>query len=389
MKIGMGFLKRLCVPIFSVGYVATAYAINVDRYIGPLGSVTLPMYSTENSFNSPVIPSSFRTGFRVEAGSLADNLSFDFRFNSRNNFTDFGFLFRNFFCWGMDESFAICPGIGLGVSFSPGFVVDPAGRSFADFLVNSNIRWMWDVGEKTVFVVDTGLLYIPSRTFSTDSPVRSDSKAKLRGEITLGFLSDFVEVGEAVGFGSSRAAQGDWVAESFLMGFKGGFSIAKFTGTSSAGAVFDGSRRTGMLGGVTAEFGGVGLGLIIDILYGIRRFGLTSTSSALVERIEAPLLLRYRTEGASFLMASAGGFVAQHLGPAAIATGNISTTVEDQSLKLDYGYALGIGIGTAVESVTVTLELRAMNGVPNLVAAPSGSDSKKTRAYDLLIGFLY
>jgi hypothetical protein len=380
-------MRRLVLVLIFLS--ARSWSINVDRYVGPFGFVSFPLYSVENSYNNPNIASAFRYGFRVEAGSISDNLSFDFRFNTRSSYTDFGFIFRYFYCWGENSTFAFCPGLGAGASFSPGFTIDPAGRSFMDLLANINFRWMFDVSDHTVLAVDTGILTVPSRNFSTDSPTSNDGKPKTRFEIGFGFLSDFVEVGEAIGFGNSEVSRGNFELPGFSFGLKGGFPLSKYKGLNSVGESYSGPKRTGIMGGLSMEAGSGQFGFMADLFYTARRIGIDDTTSGLFERVEIPLLLRYRSEGANYIYGTAGGFVAIPMGPAAVVTGSVTTAVEDIKYKTDYGYNFGLGWGIYTQAVLITFELRFQNGIPNLVPTPTGSESAKTRVLDLLIGFLY
>ncbi len=375
--------------LFLSFYSIVSYSLNIDRYIGPLGTFNYPLFSVENSYNTPVISSGFRYGFRVEAGSLSDNVSFDFRFNNRSSYTDYGILFRYFKCWGLESSFSNCPGLGLGVSYSPGFLVDPAGRSFTDLLVNANWRWMWDVGPKTVFVLDTGLLVVPTRSFSTSSPIESDSKAKMRAEVSMGFISDFVELGESIGFGQSQFSRGEQIESGLKFGLKGGFPLSKFVGVDAAGNSLSSSRRTGILGGLSLSSASRGLGFEMDLFYATRRFGITDSTSGIQERVELPIFLKYQTPGTTFLYFNAGGFGAYPIGNASVVSGTVTTSVSEAAYGLDYGYGFGVGGGIQAESVMVTFEFRLLNGLANLVQNPSGTESSESRLLDLLVGFYY
>jgi hypothetical protein len=368
---------------------SNSFALSVDKYVGPFGSMAYPIYSQENSFNSPVIPSSLRPGFRIESGSISDHVSVDFRFNSRSQYIDYGLVFRGFLCSGVESSVALCGGLGVGGAYSPGFTADPPGRNFFDLLVNPFGRVLMDFGPQSAFVFDVGILTVPTRTFSTDDPVDQDSKAKIRIDVAAGIALDFIELGSGFGFGQSAAAFDSSERRMAMFGVKGGFPISKYTGTDSSGDALDGESRTGLLGGLTLDIGQAEWGLMIDAFYAARRFGISTSSSAVLERIELPVNLRYRSAGTGFFMGSLGGFFALPMGNATVVTGTNNVEVSNVSYNSDYGWSAGLGFGTQAEATTVTLELRLSFGLAELLTNPAGAEKTKSRFYDLLIGFLF
>jgi hypothetical protein len=370
-----------------------AYARSIDAYLAPLVVVGLPLHEFENSFASAGNDGSPepRIGFRVEAGLLNENLSVDFRFASRSRYQDYGGGIRFFGCLGENTAMVLCPGIGLGVMFSPGFAYEAANRSFVDLSVNPFLRLILDTQKQVGLVFEAGVNAVPTRSFSTDDPVSSDPKAHIWIELTAGLILDFEGADESLfsDFGGSSSST-SFSHPGLLLGVKGGFPITTVRGTDSSGDAVKGMQgRPGTLGGLTVDVGAGTWGLAADVAYASRAYGADANTTATQDWVHVPIMARYRSPGATHIFANFGGYFAVPFGKTLteIAGGTSSST--ETTANIDYGAVLGLGLGTFAKVTTLQIELRYLYGVSNLMKDAPDNVTSKTSAVDLLVGFLF
>ena len=360
----------------------------MDSYIAPLTAFSYPLYTDENSFHNPVLKAHARFGFRFEAGLLSEGVALDFRANSRSYYDDYGVMLRWFKCSSYDALITLCPGVGIGGSYSPGMVGDDKGRTFFDFSVNPHLRMIFDTQARFAVMAEAGLTVVPIRDFNTASPVASDGRSKVRAEVAAGLMLDWERIEETSIFGAG-VGSGNYHLATVQFGVKGGFPISHLLTYVSGGVSTSSETRNGVLGGVALDIGGPGWGGAFEGLYVSRRFGIDDNTYASLEQIEIPAFVRYRTRTANFLVMEMGGFGSVPISKYQLTIGGTTTTASTENQKLDYGLLGGIGFGAASRIVTILVELRYLWGMTNISLDTSGATSVHSRALEMMLGFLF
>lgn len=385
-------MKRfLSATAFLFSAVSWTQSSSLDGFIAPSIIFNYPFFEAEVSYSDPILLAAPRIGFRIESGRISDNIAVDFRFAARSWYTDFGGQLKLFECLNQGSSALLCLGVGAGLSYSQDLPSESGGRSFVDPQVQPFLRFIFDTEQQVGFFVEGSVLASFQRSFFSGDP-KLDKEDKIRAELAVGLILDFDKAQESISFtlGGSGSSVPSLDRSGVFVGVKGGFPLSKFLSTASDGSAGTGaSSNLGIMGGLSGDFGASQWGVMADVLFASRRYGLDKTTSMAVDWIHVPVHLRWRNMDSTFLMLGAGGYGAIPLGKARITSGTDFGQETETTYGFDYGLSGGGGFGLESSVATFTIELRYNYGLANLLKEPVDSEKLTTRTWDLLIGFMF
>ena len=181
-------------------------------------------------------------------------------------------------------------------------------------------------------------------------------------------------------------------------GLKGGINLNTIAATNAAGNSVSSYTTQGMgyEGGLGVDIGLGPIGVLVDVLYAHRSVGFGSGAIALVtgsdlsyNSLLVPVQARFSI--IPMLSLTGGGFYSMVLGDGTLtsAAGTDTTFVFADSAKSDFGLVGGLSISLPLGVTTLTLEARYLYGLKNTEDAPTGDESSKSRAIDVLAGVTF
>lgn len=178
------------------------------------------------------------------------------------------------------------------------------------------------------------------------------------------------------------------------VGIKAGYSLAKFTQTSTLLPIPDWGYSKFFVGGLSFE-GGLGFfSLQPEILY-VRMGGKVSIDADnslenQLEYIQAPVLLKLNIMPGPIRPFIYGGGYGAYLmrakGILVVAGVPQEAPLTDNFERLDYGVVGGAGLSIGLAGISVSIEGRYNHGLKNILKDPAAGESIKNRCLMALVG---
>jgi hypothetical protein len=180
-----------------------------------------------------------------------------------------------------------------------------------------------------------------------------------------------------LGFTLSQTSKAQLSPVSF--GVKAGLGLGKL---SQEG--IDSDFKLNYLAGISTDIGVGPLGVLADVIYGLRRYDAGSGGTYGMNRIEIPVQARFSM---GLVRLQGGLYWAKVLGDLsstdAAGTETTATLTQAALNSTDTGIVLGLG----AKLPFVTLEARYMFGLSNISSAVA--TTTKTQSFDLVAGFWF
>ncbi|MEO5667037.1 MAG: outer membrane beta-barrel protein [Bdellovibrionota bacterium] len=186
-----------------------------------------------------------------------------------------------------------------------------------------------------------------------------------------------------------------------LVGFslKAGTNLNSFSGSNSSGNSIANYSNVGMgyMGGLGVDIGVGPIGVLVDVLYAARayKFGIGADVSLINHTLKLPSIyipIQARFSIIPLLSLTGGVYYSMLLsdsGNVYDSSGTKTGTVDMSGHKNDFGAVAGLGVNLPLGVTTLSLEARYNYGFTNLAANPTGDESMKNRAIDVLVGMTF
>ncbi len=363
----------------------TCRAEGLDGYLATFMSYNHPLFSIEHG----TVPAQGRINLIFEAGRLSQHIALDFRLGYRSDYTSYGSSFRLFQVFNEHSSMLMMAGVGLGMRYSPGFpaTASAAKVSFVDALVNPFVRIIFDTRSGIGPAIDLGMEF-GERSSSSSNSIKG---VKSHVVLAVGGLFDWDGlVSDDDRFLDTISEPSDGPKD-FSIGFKIGLPYSVLSTSDSGGTTTSGAFSAGFVVGTGVDIGPDMFGLMGDLLYAQRSYGTTGSDlKTIISRFEMPVRLRVRAS--KFLFGTFGGYLAYGLGSVGTRTGSSTSKASFASAglnRLDFGVTAGGGGIVSGRGVDMSVELRYLLGMRNLKVAPTGSESIRNSAFDLIVGIMF
>jgi hypothetical protein len=181
-------------------------------------------------------------------------------------------------------------------------------------------------------------------------------------------------------------------------GVKGGINLSSVAQTNSAGTSVSSYTTQGMgyEGGLGVDIGLGPIGVLVDVLYAHRSVGFGSGAIAALNGSDlsfnsllVPVQARFSI--IPMLSLTGGLYYSMIMGDGTLtsSSGTETTLTFADSAKKDFGLVGGVGVSLPLGVTTLTLEARYLYGLKNTADAPTGDESSKYRAIDVLAGVTF